>query len=78
MKKKSFEDALAKLEDITRKLEEGELSLEDSLKHFDEGVKLAEYCNNKLSSAQQKVEILLKKDDSLEPVVFDGLKDETE
>jgi exodeoxyribonuclease VII small subunit len=76
MKKKSFEDALAKLEDITKKLEEGELSLEDSLKNFDEGVKLAEYCNSKLSSAQRKVEILLKKDDSLEPVAFDGLKDE--
>ncbi|MFC1844908.1 exodeoxyribonuclease VII small subunit [Thermodesulfobacteriota bacterium] len=78
MKKKSFEDALAKLEDITKELEEGELSLEDSLKHFDEGVKLAEYCNSKLNSAQRKVEILLKKDDSLEPVAFDGLKDENE
>jgi exodeoxyribonuclease VII small subunit len=78
MKKKSFEDALGKLEDITKKLEEGELSLEDALKHFDEGVKLAEYCNSKLSSAQRKVEILLKKDDSLEHVAFDGLKDEKE
>ena len=78
MKKKSFEDALAKLEDITKELEEGELSLENSLKHFDEGVKLAEYCNSKLNSAQRKVEILLKKDDSLEPVTFDGLKDENE
>ena len=78
MKKKSFEDALAKLEDITKELEEGELSLEDSLKHFDEGVKLAEYCNSKLNSAQRKVEILLKKDDSLEPVTFNGLKDENE
>ena len=78
MKKKSFEDALAKLEDITKELEEGELSLEDALKHFDEGVKLAEYCNTKLNSAQRKVEILLKKDDSLEPVAFDGLEDENE
>jgi len=78
MKKKSFEDALAKLEDITKELEEGELSLEDSLKHFDEGVKLAEYCNSKLSDAQRKVEILLKKGDSLEPVAFDNLDDENE
>jgi exodeoxyribonuclease VII small subunit len=78
MKKKSFEDALAKLEDITQELEEGELSLEDALKHFDEGVKLAEYCNTKLNSAQRKVEILLKKDDSLEPVSFNGLEDENE
>ena len=78
MKKKSFEEGLAQLENITKELEEGELSLEDSLKHFDEGVKLAEYCNSKLNSAQRKVEILLKKDDSLEPVAFDGLKDENE
>ena len=78
MKKKSFEDALEKLEKITNELEEGDLSLEDSLKFFDEGVKLAEYCNSKLNDAQRKVEILLKKDDSLEPVAFDGLKDENE
>lgn len=78
MKKKSFEDALTKLEDITNELEKGELPLEDSLKYFDEGVKLAEYCNSKLSDAQRKVEILLKKDDSLEPVAFDGLDEENE
>jgi exodeoxyribonuclease VII small subunit len=78
MKKKSFEDALAKLEDITNELEKGELPLEDSLKYFDEGVKLAEYCNSKLSDAQRKVEILLKKDASLEPVAFDGLDEENE
>ncbi|MDX2435275.1 MAG: exodeoxyribonuclease VII small subunit [Desulfobacterales bacterium] len=78
MKKKSFEDELAKLEKITKELEEGDLSLEESLKHFDEGVKLAEYCNSKLSDAQRKVEILLKKGDSLEPVAFDNLDDENE
>jgi len=78
MKKKSFEDALEKLEKITNELEEGDLSLEDSLKFFDEGVKLAEYCNSKLSDAQRKVEILLKKDDSLEPVAFDKLDDEND
>ncbi len=78
MKKKSFEDALEKLEAITRELEEGELSLEDSLKHFDEGVKLAEYCNSKLSEAQKKVEILLKKDGSLEPVSFENMGGEDE
>ena len=76
MKKKSFEEALAKLEQITKELEEGDLSLEESLKYFDEGVKLAEYCNNKLNDAQKQVEILLKKNDSLEPTAFDGLDDE--
>ncbi len=78
MKKQSFEDALEKLENITRELEEGELSLEESLKHFDEGVKLAEYCNSKLSDAQKKVEILMNKNDSLKPVAFDNLNEEDE
>ena len=78
MKKKSFEEALEKLEKITRDLEEGDISLEDSLKYFDEGVKLAEYCNSKLNDAQKKVEILLKKNGAREPVPFDGLDDEND
>ncbi len=76
MTKKSFEEALDQLEQITKDLEEGDLPLEDSLKHFDEGVKLAEYCNKKLSDAQKKVEILLKKDDTLTSVEFDGIKED--
>ena len=78
MKKKSFEEALSNLERITKELEEGDLSLEESLKYFDEGVKLAEYCNGKLNDAQKKVEILLKKNNRLEPTAFDGLDDEDE
>ncbi|MEJ2269863.1 MAG: exodeoxyribonuclease VII small subunit [Desulfobulbaceae bacterium] len=58
MKKKSFEEALAELEQITKELEEGDLSLEEALKRFDEGVKLAAQCNGKLNDAQKKIEIL--------------------
>ena len=76
MKKKSFEEALAKLEQITKELEEGDLSLEESLQYFDEGVKLAEQCNSKLNDAQKKIEILLKKNDRLEPTAFDDLDEE--
>ena len=76
MTKESFEEALAKLEKITQDLEEGDLPLEESLKHFDEGIKLAEYCNRKLNDAQKKVEILLKKDDTLTSVDFDTAPDE--
>ncbi len=76
MKKKSFEEALAKLEQITKELEEGDLSLEESLQYFDEGVKLAEQCNSKLNDAQKKIEILLKKNDGLEPAAFEGLDEE--
>lgn len=71
MAKKSFEDSLAKLEQITEELESGDLSLEESLKKFDEGVKLAEFCNRKLDEAQQKVNILLKKDGVRREVPFE-------
>jgi exodeoxyribonuclease VII small subunit len=70
MSKKSFEEALESLEQITRELENGDLSLEKSLKKFDEGIKLAEYCNHKLEEAQQKVDLLLKKDGKLVSVPF--------
>ncbi|HIJ77858.1 MAG: exodeoxyribonuclease VII small subunit [Desulfobulbaceae bacterium] len=72
MAKKSFEDALHKLEEITRELEDGDLSLEKSLNKFDEGVKLAEYCNQKLEEAQKKVDILLHKNGELTSVPFDS------
>ena len=75
MAKKSFEESLAKLEEITAELEGGELSLEDSLKRFDEGVKLAEFCNKKLDEAQKKVNILLKKGDDLHEVPFEDESD---
>ena len=78
MKKKSFEEALAKLEQITKELEEGDLSLEESLNYFDEGVQLAELCNSKLNDAQKKIEILLKKNDRLESTAFVGLDEENE
>ena len=61
-KKKTFETALARLEEITRELEDGELSLDNSLKKFDEGIKLADFCNKKLTEAKARVEILLSKE----------------
>lgn len=60
--KKTFESALSRLEEITTELEEGDLSLESSLQKFDEGIKLADFCNKKLTEAQGKIEILLNRD----------------
>ena len=71
MAKKTFEEALAKLEQITQDLERGDLDLEDSLKSFDEGIKLADFCNRKLAEAQKKVEILLQEGGTLTSVPFD-------
>lgn len=72
MSKKTFEEALESLEQITRELENGDLSLEKSLKKFDEGIKLAELCNQRLEEAQQKVDLLLKKDGRLVSVPFNN------
>jgi exodeoxyribonuclease VII small subunit len=72
MAKRSFEESLERLEQITEELEGGSLSLEESLKKFDEGVKLADYCNQKLAEAQDKVNLLLKKNGRLQEVPFPG------
>ncbi|MFB0566391.1 MAG: exodeoxyribonuclease VII small subunit [Candidatus Aminicenantaceae bacterium] len=56
----SFEKALAELENIVEKLEEGGLSLNESLALFEKGVKLARYLREELQKAEKKVEILLK------------------
>jgi exodeoxyribonuclease VII small subunit len=59
----TFEKSLEKLESIVKKLESGELSLEDSIKAFEEGVRLAQNCGKKLDEAEKKVEILLTSKD---------------
>ena len=58
-----FETALKKLEEVVRRLEGGELSLDDSLKAFEEGVKLAGFCSGKLNEAEKRVELLLRQKD---------------
>ncbi len=55
-----FEEAFQKLEAIIKKLDEGNLTLEDSLKAFEEGVRLSRHCSKKLDEAEKRVEILLK------------------
>ena len=60
MSEKKFEAALSRLEEIVSELESGELGLEQSLKLFEEGVKLARVCNARLEEAERKVEVLLK------------------
>ncbi len=73
MAKERFEDSLNKLEKIVSKLEEGEIPLEESLKLFEEGIRLSRLCSQKLDEVEKKVEILLRgKDGALEPVAFDA------
>lgn len=74
MAKRTFENALARLEQITEELEDGDLSLEKSLKKFDEGIGLVEYCNTTLNEAKAKVELLLEKKGGLTSAPFDELE----
>lgn len=60
MEEKKFEKAIEELEQIVAKLEKGNLSLEESLKLFEEGIKLSRFCNNKLEEAERKIETLQK------------------
>ncbi len=63
-----FEAALEELEALVERMEDGESSLEDSLKDFEHGIELTRSCQTALAEAEQKVEILLKKDG--DPVDF--------
>jgi len=56
-----FESSFSELEKIVNKLENGELSLEQSLDDFERGINLTRSCQNALNNAQQKVQILLEK-----------------
>jgi exodeoxyribonuclease VII small subunit len=72
MAEKKFEEALNKLEEIVRKLEGGDLSLEESLKAFEEGIRLSGLCGRKLDEAQRRVEILLKEEQGWSVKNFEG------
>jgi len=53
-----FEDAMKKLESIVEKMEKGDMSLNESLKMFEEGVKLTRFCSQELHKAEKRVELL--------------------
>lgn len=58
----TFEEALAKLEEIVRLLESGNAPLDKSLELFEEGVSLVKMCNSKLDNVEQRIKILSKGD----------------
>jgi exodeoxyribonuclease VII small subunit len=60
-----FEDSLAELEQLVNRLEQGDISLEESLKSFERGVQLTRTCQTALQDAEQKVQILLEKNGNL-------------
>jgi exodeoxyribonuclease VII small subunit len=74
-KKPDFERSLARLEEVVSKLESPQLSLDEAMKLFEEGVALSRECQKQLEEAEGKVEILLKKADgklSVQPFEPEG------
>ena len=69
MKKQSFEESMERLSSIVAQLEKGECGLDQSLKLFEEGAKLAGQCEELLDKAEQKVNLLLAND---QEVPFQG------
>lgn len=67
-----FEKALNELEQLVEKMEEGDLSLEESLKQFERGIALTRACQQALQSAEQKVQILLSEGDQQNLAAFDS------
>ena len=71
---KTFEQSLDELEKIVKQLEDGDLPLEESLKLFENGVKLSRECRDRLTNAERRIEILMKDSngnfsvESMEPV----------
>jgi exodeoxyribonuclease VII small subunit len=67
-----FEQSLTDLQNLVERLENGELSLEDSLTAFEQGVRLTRECQTALAQAEQKVQILMERNGELEEAPFDA------
>ena len=70
-KSADFEKSLGRLEELVGEMEGGGLSLEEMIKHFEEGIKLVGLCSKKLNEVEQKIEKLVKKDGELKEVPFE-------
>jgi len=68
----SFEESLSELDTIVQNLEQGDLSLEDSMALFERGLNLSQLSQVKLQAAEQKVQILLEKNGSAQLTDFDS------
>lgn len=66
MPPKKFEQAMKQLEEIVQRLEQEELSLDESLKIFEEGMELSKFCYDKLNQAEQRLKKIVKKDEGFQ------------
>lgn len=65
-KELTFEESLERLENIVKKLESGEVPLDDAIKEFNEAMNLAKKCDDKLKTAEEAITKIVKEDGSLE------------
>ncbi len=68
----NFEEKMKELENIVVELEKGELNLDDSVKKFEEGMKISKECNTILEKAEKRISILIEKDGKIEESDFDS------
>jgi len=66
MATRTFEQAIEKLEAIVSELEQGDLTLEQTIKKFEEGMELSKFCTEKLNQAEQKLKKLVKTEDGFQ------------
>lgn len=74
--RKDFEGNITRLKEVVKQLEEGDLSLEESLEFFEEGIKLYRLCNEVLNNAEQRISLLIEEDNSIIEKPFDVTKEE--
>jgi len=67
-RKGDFEKSLARLEEVVKRLESADLSLDEAMKLFEEGVKLSKECHQQLNQAEQKVRLLMGIDENGNPL----------
>ena len=69
-KESNFEELIEKLEEITNKLEKEQLSLDESVKLFEEGMQISKECNSKLEAAEKKITILINQNNEIKEENF--------
>ena len=72
MSKENFEESMKTLEEIVSELENGNLNLDESVKKFEEGMKIAKQCNTILENAEKKITILLEKNGEIKEEDFNA------
>jgi exodeoxyribonuclease VII small subunit len=71
-KKKSFEEALAELEAIVAKLEQGDVPLEEAIDYYKDGMNLSKVCHDKLKNIEEKMSVILGEDGTVRPFSAGG------